>query len=130
MKNSPEDLNTAVLPQLLCDINSHICAGEKFLPFIHRRLCLNQSEVWWFTDWQAPPKDKALKLYSMLMVKGKNAVYQLFLALLDSSRVLPNHYDLATTLKKTGKEDITGLLGVDIRSNLHSRQVVFAVHSS
>ena len=90
----------AVLPQLLSDVYSHMCAGQKFLPFIHQRLCLNQNEVWWFTEWQAPPKEKALKLYSMLLGKGKNVVYHLFLALLDSSSVLPNHYVLANTLKK------------------------------
>ena len=100
MKNPPEELHMAVLRELLPDVYKHICAGQEFLPFIHRRLCLNTNEVWLFTKWEAPPKDKAVELYKLLMGKGKNVVYHLFLALLDSSPILPNHYDLAITLKK------------------------------
>jgi len=100
VKNPPEELHMTVLSQLLSDVHDRLCAGQEFLPFINQRLCLNSNEVWWFEEWQAPPKEKALKLYSILMRKGKNVVYQLFLALLDSSPDLPNHYDLAITLKK------------------------------
>ena len=100
VKNPPEDLHLSVLRELLSDVYTHIRAGQQFLPFIHRRLCLNPDEVWSLTELQAPPQEKALKLYSMLLGKGKNVVYQLFLALLDSSPVLNSHYNLATTLKK------------------------------
>jgi len=100
VKIPPEELHIAVLRELLSDVSNRLCAGQEFLPFIHRRLCLRSDEAWWFKEWQAPPQEKALKLYTMLMAKGKNVVYQLFLALLDSSHVLPDHYDLAITLKK------------------------------
>ena len=116
MKNPPEDLHLSVLRELISDVYNHIHAGKEFFPFIHQRLRLNQNEVWSFTDWQAPPQEKALKLYSILLGKGKSVVDHLFLALLDSSQVLPSHYILATTLKKKRETFVICDLFIDIAS--------------